>query len=177
VLYYVQEVERRREQLTDCNPTDFAGALALFKHATATLNSLWDSKDGDILGDTYPKCLPSFDEFIHDVMAMEIQTPKPELPDLPPVGTLVRARYDLDCGGHGVWRAGWDGFIVSHDIDSVSVESYRYLGPGMHEWNNCRVISGDDAYGLYEHDFGRRPVDQDDDALLAYALLQEFEVI
>src|SRR4051794_10622932 len=85
-------------------PADFAGALALFKHATATLNRFWDHHDGAIFGETYPKCLPNFEDFASDVMAMEIQEPKPELPDLPPVGTLVRARHDLDCGGHGVWR-------------------------------------------------------------------------
>lgn len=160
----------------DLHPADFAGALELFKHATGELSRLWDHKDGDIFGDTYPKYLPSFDEFHCDVIEMEPQTPALELPDPPPVGTIVRARYDISSNGLFVWKQGWTGEIILTDGDMIHVQAHRYLGPGCHEWDNCRVIGWAEAFSYsYENERGatKQPVSK----LLAYALLQEFEVI
>jgi hypothetical protein len=162
----------------DLNPTDFAGALELFKYATAELSRLWDHEDGDIFGDTYPKYLPDFDEFHCDVIEMEPQIPAPELPDLPPVGTIVRARYDIaPIPGGFVWKKGWTGEIAGDEPEYVHIQAYRYLGPDCHEWDNCRIISAEDGIFAYENEFSVDASSQPLEKLLAYALNQEFEVI
>jgi hypothetical protein len=159
------------------HPTGLAEALALFKHATTELRRLWDIKDADIFGDTYPKFLPDFDEFYCEVMEMEFQTPAPDLPDLPPVGTIVRARYDFSPDGSRVWKQGWTGEVIHIGEDHVSVEAHRYLGPGWHEWDNCRVFTLHDGMFAYENTLDRSADGQDKFKLMALALNQEFEVI
>lgn len=162
---------------------EFLAALEDFKRATSKLSARWMAGEAadDVFGDTYPKCLPSFDEFTSDVLEMDPhRNPRPDLPDLPAVGTIVRARYDLDCGGHALWPAGWTGEIMLNlpDDEVVSVQAHRYF-PSLSEWDNCRVISMDDGICAYTNEFDRDPAkdDQPQTRVLAFALLQEFEVV
>jgi hypothetical protein len=155
--------------------TSFEKALVDFKAAVGALSEAWQHEDGDAIKG-YPIYLPSFDEFAHDVMDMQIY--RPELPELPAVGMIVRARYALDGGGHFTWHKGWTGVIKDISDDLVEVECHRYLGPGAHEWENCRVISIDDARCTYENEFSMAtPEDVSRSGLLALALLHEFEVV
>lgn len=163
-------------------------ALENFKHATARLSKVWQESDDPWIR-RYPSYLPSFDEFNCDVAEMsfgpaEPELPElPELPEMPPVGTIVRARYDLDGAAPSfIWPKGWTGEIVNiptpDEGDTVDVRAHRYLGPGAHEWDNCRVISLDDAYATYEYTFNITvPEGTDKSKLMAFALLHEFEVI
>lgn len=158
-----------------------AEAMEDFKRATARLSQVWEDS-GDITIRRYPIYLPSFDEFNCDVAEMSFGAAEPELPAMPAVGTIVRARYDLDGGGHFIWPKGWTGEIVSiptpDEGDTVDIRAHRYLGPGAHEWDNCRVISFDDAWAMYENKFGVAPPSfTDNSKVMAFALLHEFEVI
>jgi len=164
--------------------TEFRLALEDWKRATAKLSSVWQNGGAapDVFGDTYPSYLPSFDEFSSDVTDMDpYRKPKPNLPALPAVGSIVRARYDLDMGGHGTWQRGWTGEIVDINEDSQDavIRAHRYLGPGLHEWDNARVLSLDDAMCIYENKFDRQAADDDQpmSGVLAFGILHEFEVI
>ena len=138
----------------DTTPTHrFLHAFEAWQRATADLSSVWQEGGAkpDVFGNTYPRYLPSFDEFSSDVTDMDpYRKPKPNLPALPAVGSIVRARYDLDMGGHGTWQRGWTGEIVDIDEDyqGASIRAHRYLGPGLHQWDNAREISLEDAMGL-----------------------------
>lgn len=48
--------------------SDFEKALENFKKAVRELSQNWY---GDVIG--YPKYLPSFDEFVNDIIGMEIK--------------------------------------------------------------------------------------------------------
>lgn len=165
------------------NTTALAEALEEFKRATAKLTSIWCDSDSIDTVSNYPSYLPSFDEFNCDVMEMSFDPPAPELPEMPPVGTIVRARYDLDGAFPSFyWPKGWTGEIVNiptpDEGDSVEIRAHRYLGPGAHEWDNCRVIGLDDAWSHYDNVYGYEPARSADViGLMALALLNEFEVV
>src|SRR3954466_3466214 len=57
------------------------------------------------------------------IVAAAAVKPKPTLPTMPPVGAIVRARYTLNCGGHGPWPEGWTGEIVSIEDHAVDVQA------------------------------------------------------
>lgn len=158
------------------NPS-FVAALEGFKQATQQLEAEWDDVPADIFGDTYPP-IPSFDEFSMSVSGMEIQQRNVVLPALPSVGTIVRAREALNPLGSFVWHKGWTGEIRYIGLDYVKVECHRYLGPGAHEWENCRQLSLDDGRDQFEHRYGyEAPDGLERETLLACALDAEFEVV
>jgi hypothetical protein len=57
--------------------TDFAGALQRFKDAALALDRAWNPADGEVFGATYPGYLPSFDQFVVDVLGMEAEERDP----------------------------------------------------------------------------------------------------
>ena len=166
---------------------DFRLALVRWKEATAHLSSVWqnDGAPADVFADSYPSYLPSFDYFACDVDDMDPdRKPKPTLPLLPPIGTVLRARYHLDMGfgpGGNGWPKGWTGEVVDIEPDAqhISIQAHRYLGPDYHQWNNCRVISLDDGMYRYEDEYNRQAADDDQpmEGVLALGLFREFEVV
>jgi hypothetical protein len=60
--------------------------LEAFKAATLRFSEAWKHEDGDMIAD-YPSYLPSFDEFVLDVLAMKVR-PRPQ-PARFKVGDLV----------------------------------------------------------------------------------------
>lgn len=119
--------------------------------------------------------------FTHHLAARYRLVPNPhrkpaELPELPPVGAMVRARYTLDGGGHFTWPEGWVGTVKTSTEDLIEVECIRYLGPGANEWDNCRVITTDDGANALHND-GKEAATHSKAATTAYGFHYEFEVI
>lgn len=44
-----------------------------FKRAAVALSEAWENCDGDAINN-YPKRLPSFDEFVYEILEMEVQS-------------------------------------------------------------------------------------------------------
>lgn len=166
-------------------------ALEAFKAAAARLSRVWGREEDDsayISG--YPDYLPSFDEFVHGIMDMRVERQHKaaefDLPELPAVGTVVRARYQLDAGGQFTWPEGWSGEIVVADVREprqvdddgyLHVQAHRYI-PGAREWDNCRMLSVEDGHNVFFNQYGYAPPeDVDHKQLLALALFHEFEVM
>ena len=125
-------------------------ALAAFKTAAVDLSAAMELEGrSNIPG--YPSYLPSLDQFVEDVQTMGYWRALEDLdvPPLPPVGTIVWAKHDIDPMGSFTWKEGWAGRIVDVSDESVSVERYSYLGPSAHQWNNCRVLTIDDGHHAY----------------------------
>lgn len=156
------------------NREHLKAALQRFKNATNELSRAWEGYSDGMVG--YPDYLPSFDEFAINVMDMSVVEHEP-LPELPPVGTILRARHDLDCGQRAsLWPEGWTGELVSLDGEYVHVQAHRYIAE-LAEWDNCRVIGVDDGVNAYENTYGHDPEDgAPRDRLIALALLADFEV-
>lgn len=151
---------------------NFTAALAAFKDAAAELGRAWELDERSING--YPPYLPSFDQFIVDVLEMKLWEP---LPELPAVGTILRARHDLDCGQRArLWPEGWTGELVAFDGEYAHVQAHRYIA-GLADWDNCRIIGVDDGVAACEQQYGYPPDETTPrDRLVALALLAEFEV-
>lgn len=123
----------------------FAEALAGFKSATAHLQWCWEHGEiePDIFGETYPECMPSFDEFAHEVLGMELRPQDPgvvELPrhDVPALGARVITRHPH--GWPDTTFANVDpeqlGTIHAIREDGIDVLMDRHY-PGLSDWDNC----------------------------------------
>jgi hypothetical protein len=166
------DTNERREHMS-VDTERFKNALQKFKDAACMLDQAWQAGRGGSI-ENYPSYLPSFDQFVTDLLAMRLH--QPPLPELPAVGTILRARHHLDCGGQARWPAGWTGEIVAFDGEYAHVQAHRYIA-GLSEWDNCRTISVEDGVNACENRYGYAPDETTPrDRLVALALLAEFEV-
>lgn len=106
---------------------DFARALDDFKAATARLAAAWTTDvPGDVLGDSYPASLPSFDELAALVAGLAIE---------PLVGMRYRLRRDVDRFPHFIAPAGSTGTLDELNDGEIWLRLDEPLA-GAEEWAN-----------------------------------------
>jgi hypothetical protein len=127
-------------------------ALGDFQRAAQALDRAWE---GPLKGDeisSYPTYLPSFDEFVNDIMDMSVICPSIPIVE---TGTRVVCTSLDERGGHFYVQPGEFGTVVE-DMDHILRIKLDLHHDGAAEWDNEAVITPEDGAVLASADASPR---------------------